>query len=127
MSAADVVASFIRAIERKDLDTAMELLAEDVSYENVPMQPIPGRAATRKVMEGFLSKATEVEWRVLRQHEVGNVVWNERVDRFVVNGTWVELPVAGVFEVNEAGMITLWRDYFDLSTYQQQMAAALGT
>jgi limonene-1,2-epoxide hydrolase len=115
MSAADVVSSFIRAIEQKDLDAAMALLAEDVSYENVPMQPIPGRETTR-----------EVEWRVLRQHEVGNVVWNERVDRFVVNGTWVELPVAGVFEVNHAGLISLWRDYFDLGTYQSQMKAALG-
>ena len=33
---------------------------------------------------------------------------------------WVELEVAGVFEVTN-GEITLWRDYFDLATYQNQL------
>ncbi|MEZ5248435.1 MAG: limonene-1,2-epoxide hydrolase family protein [Ilumatobacteraceae bacterium] len=35
---------------------------------------------------------------------------------------WLELPVAGVFEVNDEGLITLWRDYFDMGAYQRQMA-----
>jgi len=48
-------------------------------------------------------------------------VMNERNDRFEVNGGWIDLPVAGIFEVNDDGLITLWRDYFDLPTLMNQM------
>ena len=50
-----------------------------------------------------------------------NLVMNERTDRFLVNGNWIELPVAGVFELRD-GRIALWRDYFDLETIMKQMA-----
>ena len=65
---------------------------------------------------------SRIEWPVKRQMSSGNSVMNERVDRFEINGTWVELPVVGVFEVNDDDRITLWRDYFDLETYMRQMA-----
>jgi len=119
---AQVVSAFIAAIEVKDLDTAMALLADDVSYENVPMSPISGKATVRAVMDGFLGSATEVEWVVSRQMESGNAVANERLDRFKIGSGWLELPVAGFFEVTTDGLITLWRDYFDMASYTSQMA-----
>jgi limonene-1,2-epoxide hydrolase len=42
----------------------------------------------------------------------------------VVNGQPVDLPVVGVFEMAN-GKIQLWRDYFDLNTYMQQLNNAL--
>jgi limonene-1,2-epoxide hydrolase len=45
---------------------------------------------------------------------------NERTDRFEIGGTWVDLPVAGVFELRD-GRIALWRDYFDLPTIMNEM------
>jgi limonene-1,2-epoxide hydrolase len=39
-------------------------------------------------------------------------------------GAPIELPVAGVFEVDEAGKLTAWRDYFDLNTVMTQVSAA---
>lgn len=122
MSASDVVTAFIQAIERMDVEGACALLADDVSYENVPMSPVPGRDATRAVLERFVAPCSRIEWPVKRQMSSGNSVMNERVDRFEINGTWVELPVVGVFEVNDDDRITLWRDYFDLETYMRQMA-----
>jgi limonene-1,2-epoxide hydrolase len=119
----DVVAAFIAAVERKDLDAAVGLLAEDVSYENVPMDPIVGRAAVRATLEAFLAPTGRVEWPVLRQLVVGDTVVNERLDRFEIGDGWLELPVAGVFEVDAAGRIRLWRDYFDMTTYTRQLAA----
>jgi limonene-1,2-epoxide hydrolase len=123
----EVVDAFIAAIEDMDLDRACGLLAENVSYENVPMLPIVGRAATHAVLTGIMSKSTRVEWVVTRQLGVGNVVVNERIDRFEIGSGWLELPVAGVFEVNDSGLITLWRDYFDLDSYVRQMAALTTT
>jgi limonene-1,2-epoxide hydrolase len=44
---------------------------------------------------------------------------NERTDRFLVDGRWVEIPIAAVFVVRD-GKVALWRDYFDLETYRRQ-------
>ena len=117
-----VVTAFIKAIEAKDLDAALALVVDDVSYENVPLTPISGKATVRTVLEAFLGSATEVQWRVSRQVESGNVVVNERVDRFQIGDGWLELPVAGFFEVTPNGLISLWRDYFDMASYTRQMA-----
>lgn len=46
----------------------------------------------------------------------------ERTDRFEP-GSWVDLPVMGVFEVHDGG-INLWRDYFDLQTVMAAMQPA---
>lgn len=120
---AETVSAFIAAIEAKDLDTAMALLSDDVSYENVPMTPISGKPTVRAVLDSFLASATQVEWIVSRQVESGNAVANERLDRFQIGSGWLELPVAGFFEVNPDGLITLWRDYFDMASYTSQIAA----
>jgi len=37
------------------------------------------------------------------------------------NGKHVELPVAGVFEI-QGGKIAKWRDYFDLQSFTKQMS-----
>lgn len=125
MNAESVVNEFFAAVERINIDDAVAYLADDVSYENMPVQPVRGKDDVRNLMKGFLAASTEVEWRVLRQHCVDNVVFNERLDRFKMNGGWLELPVAGVFEVNESGKISLWRDYFDMGTYMDQLTTLM--
>lgn len=125
MTPTETVNAFIAAIERKDVEAAVALVSDDVSYENMPMQPIVGPAAMAATLEMFLAPASEVDWPVLRQFEVGNVVVNERLDRFKIGDGWLELPIAGVFEVVD-GKISLWRDYFDMATYSSQMAELTG-
>lgn len=120
---AEIVSAFIAAIEAKDLDTAMAFLSDDVSYENVPMAPISGKPMVRAALDSFLASATQVEWVVSRQMESGNAVANERLDRFQIGSGWLELPVAGFFEVNPDGLVTLWRDYFDMASYTRQLGA----
>jgi limonene-1,2-epoxide hydrolase len=121
-----VVATFIAAIEAQDIDAAIELLADDVSYENVPVSPIVGKDAVRATLGAFLGVATQVEWPIVRQVVSGNVVINERLDRFQIGNGWLELPVAGFFEVTDQGVISRWRDYFDMSSYTSQLAALTG-
>ena len=115
-----VVAGFIAAVERKDVAAAVELLSDDISYENMPIDPVRGRDNVRQVLEGFLAPATSVDWRIVSQFSSGPTVVNERVDRFEINGGWLELPVAGFFEVVD-GRIRLWRDYFDMGTYMRRI------
>ena len=125
MSAAEIVAAFITAIEAKDIDGAVALLADDVSYENMPIDPVRGADAVAQVLAGFLAPASEVDWRIVDQWEVGDTVINERLDRFRIGDGWLELPVAGVFKVSD-GRISLWRDYFDMGSYLSQMNALTG-
>lgn len=122
MSAAETVNAFIRAIEEKDVDAAVAYLAADVSYENMPMDPIVGADGVAQTLNGFLAAASEVDWQIVEQWEVGDTVLNERVDRFKIGDGWLELPVAGIFKVTD-GKITLWRDYFDMASYMTQLTA----
>lgn len=120
-----IVDAFIAAIERRDIEAAVALLADDISYENMPIEPVRGRDNVRQVLEGFLAPATAVDWRIVDQFASGSTVVNERVDRFQINGGWLELPVAGFFRVVD-GCIVLWRDYFDMGSYMKQITELLG-
>jgi limonene-1,2-epoxide hydrolase len=123
MTPAEIVTTFIEAIERKDVDAAVALTAPDISYENMPMDPIVGHEGLAATLEMFLGSASEVDWQILRQFEQGRTVVNERLDRFKIGDGWLELPIAGIFEVGDDDTITLWRDYFDMGSYQRQFAA----
>ncbi|MDT2010072.1 limonene-1,2-epoxide hydrolase [Rhodococcus opacus] len=104
-----------------------EYFAEDAIYHNIPMEPVIGRDAIREFIAGFIAAFGGIDFRVHRQltdggqspnaEESSGVVMNERIDVFTLNGTVVELPVVGVFEIT-AGKITTWRDYFDMAPIQ---------
>ncbi len=121
MSAEQTVTTFIRALEHKDLDAALALVTDDVEYDNVPMGKRFGPAAIREGLEPFFAPCTAIDWVILHQVASGDVVMNERLDRFEIGGRWIELPVAGLFVLRD-GRIALWRDYFDLGMFQKAMA-----
>lgn len=119
-SAADVVTALIQACERKDLDTACSLVTDDIEYDNVPIGKVFGPDGVRKVLSGGVTQAaSQIQWVVHHQVSQGDIVMNERVDRFLVDGTWVEIPIAALFKVRD-GKVCLWRDYFDLESYRRQ-------
>jgi limonene-1,2-epoxide hydrolase len=120
MTPAETVNAFIAAVERRDLDAALELVSDDCEYDNVPMAKVHGRDAMRQVLAPMVASATEIEWVVHRSAAEGNLVLNERLDRFEMPFGWLEVAVAGVWEVHD-GRITLWRDYFDEPSYRRQL------
>lgn len=122
MSPAETVTAFIEAIERKDIDAAVALTAEEISYENMPADPVVGHEVLAGMLNAFLGPANEVDWQILTQFEFGTTVLNERLDRFQIGSGWLELPIAGVFHINDEGKISLWRDYFDMGSYQRQFS-----
>ncbi len=115
------MAAVIAAIERRELPAALELMTDDVEYDNVPMGAVHGREGVRAALEPFLARCTGVAWEVRHEVEQGDVVMNERVDRFEIGGTWREIAVAGLFVVRD-GRVALWRDYFDLAAARQALA-----
>jgi limonene-1,2-epoxide hydrolase len=95
--------------------------AEDGVWDNVPMNaPAKGRVAIREMTHGFLKDTSSFGVRILKSLHDGNTVINERVDTIKMKGKSAEIPVAGVFELNDAGKIAVWRDYFDLATFTKQ-------
>jgi limonene-1,2-epoxide hydrolase len=99
------------------------MLTEDVEYQNMPIAAVTGREAVKEQLEALLAMGGDSEWKVLRELADGDVVMNERVDRFELNGTWAELPVMGVFVLRD-GLIAEWRDYFDLQTIMTAITEA---
>lgn len=122
MTPGETVTAFIEAIERKDIEAVVALASPDISYENMPMEPLVGHEALASTLRAFLEPAGDVEWQILSQFEVGTTVINERLDRFQIGDGWLELPIAGVFHIDSQGKIALWRDYFDMGSYQRQLA-----
>ena len=115
-----VVREFCAAFARRDIDELLGYFTDDAVYHNMPMAPVTGKDGIREVLNLFLPSSSAVRFDVLHTAVRGDVVMNERVDRFTMGDREVVLPVAGVFEVRD-GRIAAWRDYFDFATWQRQM------
>lgn len=111
------------AWSRLDLDGIMNCFTEDAVWDNVPMSPANGKAAIREMTQGFLKDATSFGAKILKSAHEGNVVFNSRVDSIAMkDGKKADIPVAGMFEIDDAGKIKVWRDYFDLATFTKQIS-----
>jgi limonene-1,2-epoxide hydrolase len=123
MANVDLVLDFIRAWNERDIDSIAAALAEDVEYYNIPMQPIVGRNVVREAVAPMMLACSEIDWRVIHIADSGaGAVLTERVDAFVRDGKRLSVRVMGVFEIRE-GLISAWRDYFDLAEWQSQLPA----
>jgi len=125
MKPLEIVRTFLDAAETRDYDTALGLVTDDIEYHNIPMPPVYGPQGVQDTLELLLSTCQGFEVIVHREVASGDTVMNERTDRFLQNGRWLELPVAGVFVVRDA-RIAIWHDYFDLDTIMKQMAPPAG-
>lgn len=119
----EVVRTFNAAMEKKDFDNGLKYVADNCEYVNGPMGTAHGPAGVRAVLEPFFTPVLEQTFIIKREVANGPVVFMERLDRHLMPTGWIELPVTGVYEVHD-GRITLWHEYFDLATIQNQMAAA---
>ena len=72
------------------------------------------------MIRAVIASWSETRWEIVTLLSAGNVVVAERIDRTRAGERSVELPIVGVFELEE-GKIRAWRDYFDLGTYTQAM------
>jgi limonene-1,2-epoxide hydrolase len=115
MTPSQIVQAFMDAMAVKDYNTALKYVADHCEYDNVPMGKVTGPAGVRAVLEPFFAPTIENVFVIKRELAEGKTVILERLDRHLLETGWVELPVTGIFEV-ENGKITLYRDYFDLAT-----------
>jgi limonene-1,2-epoxide hydrolase len=116
----ETVRRFCDAFSRRDADEILEFFTEEAVYHNMPMPPVQGKPGIKTVLDMFLKPSESVEFVMLKiaEGEDGSVL-TERLDKFVLGGKNVELPVMGVFELAD-GKIAAWRDYFDMATWTRQ-------
>ena len=114
-----IVREFSEAWGRADLEQIMDAFTEDAVYHNMPMEPLKGKPAIRAGIESFFKMSPKgIDFESLHQVTSGNVVMNERVDTFESeDGSKTSAPVCGIFEVDDAGKIAAWRDYFDMGAF----------
>lgn len=119
-----IIREFIAAWSRLDAAELASYFAVDGTYHNMPSAPVTGQENIARFIAGFIRPWEATEWEIVNLLAEGELVMVERVDRTTVAGSPIDLPVFGVFEM-ENGKIRVWRDYFDLPTYTEAMTRAL--
>ena len=95
----------------------------DIYYHNIPMLALDAIDSVKSYLrQAALESAS---WEMVAIAVNSSTVLIERVDRFLMNGQPIALPVMGMFE-GRGGKIAAWLDYLDLTDYQRQLAAAAG-
>lgn len=102
---------------RHDVDGVLALVAEDIEWHyHVGSPPVHGAAAMRSFLDKLKQHQRESRWRLIRSAESGDSVFIEAVEDYLnPNGHRVQVPYAGVYQINE-GRISHWRDYVDLGS-----------
>jgi limonene-1,2-epoxide hydrolase len=116
----ETVRRFCEAFSRRDPDEILAFFTDEAVYHNMPMPPVQGKAGIKTVLDMFLKPSESVDFIILKiaEGEDGSVL-TERLDRFLLAGKNIELPVMGVFELSD-GKIAAWRDYFDMAAWTRQ-------
>ena len=113
---------FIGAWEDKNLNKILLMMSESCRYHNIPMKPLEGHDKIRTFIAPVLEMSHKIAWEIhnIAEDDRGNV-FTERTDKFLINDKWIELPVCGIMTFSD-GLMTHWRDYFDLTTFEKAMA-----
>lgn len=124
MEPTEVVRAFLAALEATDIDGALEQVAPDIVYQNVPLPAARGRPAFEKQMRYLETFFTGFEVEIHHIAAVGGTVLTERTDALEKGPIRVAFWVDGTFEVVD-GRITVWRDRFDWATVVSAVAVGL--
>lgn len=121
MNAIDVVRRFCGAVPRRSSAELAAFFTDDAVYHNIPVDPVRGRAQIQATLAQFVDVASEAEFEIVAIAADGSKVLTERIDRFVLGGKRIAIPVMGTFEVEPDGKISARRDYFDMQQFTRQM------
>jgi limonene-1,2-epoxide hydrolase len=114
------MATFVAAWPRGAAADLKPFFSRDAVYHNIPMEPVHGRDAILVTFAEFMAMGGQVRVDITHMVADGAIVMTERVDHFVSSEQTISLPLMGVTEVHD-GVITAWRDYFDLTQLRAQM------
>jgi limonene-1,2-epoxide hydrolase len=112
MSPEEVVRAVLGAWARLDVEEILALHAPDAVYENVGIGSANGTDEIRQAIEPMIGSLSFFDSEIVNMAVSGNLVFTERIDHIVMNGTPIPFRVMGIWEV-EADKISAKRDYFN--------------
>jgi limonene-1,2-epoxide hydrolase len=118
------VRAFFDAWVERDPDRLTSFFAADGAWSEANRDAAKGPDEIRPVFELQTGFGSDFSFEFKRLEVVGDTVFTERVDRFVINDMAMAVPVAGIFDFDGDGRITSWRDYYDWSLLEAQLLAA---
>jgi limonene-1,2-epoxide hydrolase len=110
---------------RGDLDEIVAFFSDDAVYTDGPRGTSQGAEAIRAQMSSTLDTVPSTTAEVKTLVASGGLVMVERVDIFEMAGKKFDVEISGVFEVDAEGRISRWRDYYDMRSLEDRVAAAL--
>ena len=123
-SAESVVRKFHAAWLQSDLDELVSFFSNDAVYTDGPRGTHRGIDAIRAELGAMVKIVPSTAIDIKKLVANGGTVMVERVDSFKIEGRLFDLEVAAVFEVDNDGRITRWRDYYDLKSIADRTAGA---
>jgi limonene-1,2-epoxide hydrolase len=109
----EIVIAFLWALAHNDLDTALDMVTDDIEYINVSLPTVHGRSALERLARPVL-RPGRMGFDVHLNHVAseGEVVLTDRIDELNFRRFATRFWVYGRFVVRD-GKIAVWRDSFD--------------
>ncbi|GAA4487997.1 hypothetical protein GCM10023094_47160 [Rhodococcus olei] len=108
-----VVESFLTALARGDVDSALEMITDDVEWVNVGLPTLRGARLVGRSLRAMNSPWLRFDAILHHIAAADGAVLTERTDLVTVGPLGIEFWVCGTFELRD-GKIAVWRDYFSL-------------
>jgi ketosteroid isomerase-like protein len=120
----DVVEEFDRALEKRDVQVALEFFADDAEWTLAP-GTFSGKDGIRRVLEWDMRTSPKATYRLsgIGVLAAGNVAVRETVTEEVWEGISYEYPALAVIEFNDDRKIRRMRSYYDKLGVEQRIAA----
>jgi len=120
-----MVRTLLRSRKSLSEDVLAEMLdcfTEDAVWHNMPVEPAVGKPAIAAALRHAVPapEGLEIEIKTIANH--GTTVFVKRVDTHTGAGRKIVMRCCGVFETRD-GLISAWRDYFDMRTWTKQGGA----
>jgi limonene-1,2-epoxide hydrolase len=100
-----IVREFLAAWSDGDARKLADYFTEDAVFQMMPREAITGREPIHEDFKAQLAWVADCDFEITKIASAGDTVFTERVDRMKIANGNVELPVAGVFEVNDEGKL----------------------
>jgi limonene-1,2-epoxide hydrolase len=111
--------------DKPDFPRMMSYIAEGARYRArvTHAEPIVGREAIEKELRRQFSRYASSSIKILDYASNVSQVFTERHDGTVMSdGRKIDALICGIFDLDAAGKITYWREYWDLADLQGQLA-----
>jgi limonene-1,2-epoxide hydrolase len=119
-----VVRRFLAALKKSDVSELVSFFSADAVWIDGPRGTYRGVDAIRTEIESQVQVVPSLTVEVRNLVASGGVVMVERADTFETQGKSLDLEVVGVFEIDGNGRIARLRDYYDLNSLMDRVAAA---